>query len=120
MKSISTPAKILFLFTFFSSLVSTFYAAWELRLPLLIDVFSPIVYAWLLWWWLTDDSRRSNLEWPAVDLGFFVYIAWFAIIPYHLFKTRGVRGLLGILALVGAYIAGWLSGVWVIYVVWLS
>jgi hypothetical protein len=29
---------------------------------------------------------------------------WFVIIPYHLFKTRGWKGLLPMLALVGTYV----------------
>lgn len=120
MKSISTPAKILFLFTFFWALTLTFYAAWDLRPPVLVDVLSPIVFAWLLWLWLSKDSRHSSVKWPAIDLGFFIYFAWFAILPYHLFKTRGIRGFLGILALAGAYLAGWLAAVVIIYVVWLS
>ena len=115
----TTPAKVLFFFTFFSTFVSTFYAAWEIRPPVLIEVLTPIIFAWLLWWWLVHDTRTSGLSWPATDLGLFVYFAWFAILPYHLLKTRGVQGLLVILAFFGAYIAGWITAVLAIYLIWL-
>lgn len=120
MKGLTVPAKVLFLFTFFITLASAFYAAWEMRLPILVEVLTPIVYAWLFWWWLREDSKHSSVKWPPIDLGYFVYIGWFAILPYHLFKTRGVKGFFGILAFFGAYIGGWLAASLVIYLVWLS
>ncbi len=114
-----TPAKTLFLFTFLSPFVYTFYDAWEIRPPVLIEVLVPIVFASLFWSWLREDSgKNSSVKWPAIDLGFFIYFAWFAIVPYHLFKTRGIKGSLGILAFVGVYLAGWLMALLVIYTFW--
>jgi hypothetical protein len=54
-------------------------------------------------WWLRADTLRS----PVVSIychGLLVGIGWIIVIPYHLLKTRGVRGLIPLLALVGAYV----------------
>jgi hypothetical protein len=41
-----------------------------------------------------------------------VGIGWFFIIPYHLLKTRGVRGFLPLLALIGTFLFAYvLAGV---------
>jgi hypothetical protein len=118
MKPPTTPAKVLFAFTFFSTFLATIYAAWEINPPVLIEVLTPIVFAWLFWWWLIQDSKTSGLRWPMTDLGFFVYFAWFVILPYHLLKTRGLKGSLAVLAFFGVYFAGWLTAVLLIYFTW--
>ena len=54
-------------------------------------------------WWLRADAQHS----PVTRLycpGLIASIAWLIIIPYHLLKTRGVRGLFPILALISAFI----------------
>ena len=50
-----------------------------------------------------------------VGYGLFLYIAWPFIMLYYLFKTRGIKGLLTILAFVVVYLGAYLIGV-VIYV----
>jgi hypothetical protein len=45
------------------------------------------------------------------DLGFFLCIAWPLIMPYYLFKTRGAKGLLVILAFIGAYVGAAILGI---------
>ncbi len=119
MNRLTTPARILVCFTYFASFVGTFYAAWDMRAPALVEILTPIVFAWLFWLWLKKDSAASTVKWPSIDLGFFVYFAWFAILPYHLVRTRGARGLQGILALVGVYLLGWFSANVMIYLIWL-
>jgi hypothetical protein len=42
---------------------------------------------------------------PVYCLGLLVSVAGMIVIPYHLFKTRGVRGLIPILGLIGVLIA---------------
>jgi hypothetical protein len=53
-----------------------------------------------------------------MDLGMFLYIGWFFIVPYYLFKTRGVQAMIGIASFVGVFMAGWLSAAAVIVVFW--
>jgi hypothetical protein len=45
------------------------------------------------------------------DLGFFLCIAWPFVVPYYLVKTRGAKGLLVILAFIGAYVGATIVGI---------
>jgi hypothetical protein len=54
-------------------------------------------------WWLEDDARKYHVT-PVYCLGFLVSIAWMIVIPYHLFKTRGVKGLITIFTLAGIFL----------------
>ena len=51
------------------------------------------------------------------DLGFFLYFAWPFIVPYYLFKTRGIRAILTILVFVGIYLATYLVGLLVFFII---
>jgi len=54
-------------------------------------------------WWLRAEAQSS----PATRLycaGVFAIVAWPIIIAYHLLKTRGVRGLIPLFALIGAFV----------------
>ncbi len=63
-------------------------------------------------WWLEAEARRYVLK-PVYCLGLLVSIGWMIMIPYHLFKTRGVRGLIPLLALLVSFIAAHLLAVFV-------
>lgn len=63
-------------------------------------------------WWLKAESRRYALK-PVYCLGLLVGIGWIIMIPYHLIKTRGVRGLIPLLALLVSFIAAHLLAVFV-------
>lgn len=58
-------------------------------------------------WWLRAESSPATRIYCA---GVMTITAWPIIIPYHLFKTRGVRGLLPLLALLGAFILARILG----------
>ena len=115
--TLATPTKVLFLFTFFIQFISAFYSAWQTELPPVFQLLYWIAFGWLMWWWLREDSKRTGDTWP-MDLGYFLFIAWYIIIPYHLFATRGVKGFIGILSFIGVFLAGWLAAVIVIILVW--
>ena len=82
-----------------------------------------LIYAagtlWGMGWWLLTDRRRQRVL-EVYDLGFFLYLAWPAVMAYYLIKTRGARGLLVILGFVAAYagaaIVGAIFGVVVVAV----
>lgn len=114
---LSTPVKILFPFAFLTQFVEVMYAAFQRPTPNFFDPLYGLAYAWLLTWWLAVDSRRRGISWP-LDTGMWVYYAWFFFLPYHLFKTRGLRGFIPILCLLAAILAGWFTAVIVIYVGW--
>jgi hypothetical protein len=88
---------------FFTQFMGTLYAARQASFPTVVEVLSPVATLWLLWWWLRDDSKRTNTSWP-VDLGMFLSIGWFVLLPYHLIRTRGWRGVSAMLAFVGVIV----------------
>jgi hypothetical protein len=54
-------------------------------------------------WWLRAEAQDS----PVTRLyctGLFAITAWPIIIPYHLLKTRGIRGLLPLFALIATFV----------------
>ncbi len=55
-------------------------------------------------WFLKAESERSEAArayCPGVTIG----MAWLFLFPYHLLKSRGVRGLIPLFAIVGTYLA---------------
>src|SRR5215213_5153725 len=56
---------------------------------------------WSLAWWLEADGRRRGVR-QVYCLGILTMVGGLILLPYHLFKTRGVAGLLLILAFFGA------------------
>ena len=53
-------------------------------------------------WWLRAEQRKT----PVTDLycaGLLAGYGWIVIVPYQLLKTRGVKGLLPIVALLASY-----------------
>jgi len=113
----STPAVLLFLFVFFSHFVATFYAAFQAESSALFDLLSRLTFLWLISWWLRADSRHRGISWP-LDMGMFLYVGWIFLIPYYLFRTRGMPALFDILSLIGAMIAGWLAAAIAILLIW--
>ena len=69
-------------------------------------------------WWLNAEVKRSAVK-PIYCAGLLVGIGWFVIIPYHLFKTRGLRGALPLLALIGSFVAAHLLAI-VVYFLFLK
>jgi hypothetical protein len=54
-------------------------------------------------WWLQAEARRSAVK-PVYCPGLLVGVGWLIIIPYHLLKTRGVRGFIPLLALIASFL----------------
>ena len=61
-------------------------------------------------WWLRAEAGRYLVK-PVYCLGLLVGVGWIIIIPYHLFKTRGWKGLIPLSALIGSFLAAHLSAV---------
>jgi len=57
----------------------------------------------VVWWFRAEVSRHSL--WPVYCPGLLLYVGWIIIIPYHLLKTRGAKGLLPLLVLFGSFVA---------------
>lgn len=54
-------------------------------------------------WWLRADAGRSVVK-SVYCQGLLIRSAWLVIIPYHLLKTRGAKGLLPLLLLAGSFV----------------
>ena len=55
-------------------------------------------------WFLKAESERSAVA-DAYCSGVTICMAWFFLLPYHLLKSRGARGLIPLFALVGIWLA---------------
>lgn len=62
-----------------------------------------VVFLCSLVWWLKAEARRYHIRLVYCP-GLLVGIGWAIIIPYHLIKTRGVRGFILLGALMGCYL----------------
>jgi hypothetical protein len=115
--SLSTPAKILFPFMFVFQFVATFIGAFQADPSGLLNTLGSLAFFWLIAWWFEEDSKRRGVIWP-MDIGMFIYYGWIVLLPFHLFRTRGARALIGILGLVGVAVAGWLTAAITIAIFW--
>jgi hypothetical protein len=59
-------------------------------------------------YWIHADSRRFGVR-EGLDQGWFTYAAWPVVLPYHLFKTRGVRGAFTLAGLIALFAATYLA-----------
>jgi hypothetical protein len=93
---------LLYTFAFTSEIGEGFYSVTEGEPPRGFTVASGIGFLWILGWRLRRDSRLRCI--PCIyDMGMFLYILWPFIMPYYLLKSRGARGLIGILGFAAAY-----------------
>ena len=110
---LTTPGAAIFVYTFALQFIDNLYALQGIESPVVWDVLSRIVFVWLIWSWLLDDSRKRGIGW-VLDLGMFLYLAWMIVLPYHLFKTRGWAAFVPILFFFAIALIGFVSAV----VVW--
>jgi hypothetical protein len=68
-----------------------------------VEFLYPAMFYCAVVWWLRAEAKRSavtEIYCPVL----MAITAWPIIIPYHLLKTRGARGLLPLLALIGTFV----------------
>jgi hypothetical protein len=70
--------------------------------------------AWGFSWWVLSDCRARRMP-TSIDHGWFVFYAWPIAVPYHVLKTRGIRGCGTLLALAGAFLAAYVFALGVFY-----
>jgi hypothetical protein len=107
---IFSPTALLYAFTAISQFGHGIYSVTEGEPPQAFTVATGIGFLWILGWWLHRDSKLRGISW-VYDMGMFLYMLWPFIMPYHLIKTRGTWGLIGILGFLAAYISGLTLGV---------
>ncbi len=113
----SLSTAILFAYVFFAQFISVLYAVRAIEVPASYDLLGSLAFLWLIWWWLRSDSIENGVSWP-LDLGFFLTFAWIFIIPFHLFKTRGFRGLIGVFAYIVFSYAGYFAALILSWLIW--
>lgn len=70
-----------------------------------------------LMWWTYRDRRQRQYPVP-FEFEAFVYFAWFLVVPYYLFCTRGWRAMPLCIALIGSYSLPYLAALVVYEIVW--
>jgi hypothetical protein len=107
---IASPTALLYIYLVITQVIAGFYLARGRAEPATYTFLYPLGLLWIIGWWLERDSRKQGVAW-VFDMGLFLYIAWPFVILYHLFKTRGWRALLVILAFGAIYLGAFVSGV---------
>jgi hypothetical protein len=100
---LTTPTALLYIYLTFTQIVSGIYVASGLEAPGSFTLANSLGFLWIVGWWLRTDSRKRGIGW-LFDTGLFLYVAWPVVLSYHLFKTRGARGLLVILGFVSIFV----------------
>lgn len=103
----SAPAICFCIFLFFVQAATGLYLASGVEPSPTFDFLDRAGFLCLAVWWLNADSRRHRVKQP-YDIGLLLVFAWMLIVPYHLIKTRGRRGLLSLLLLIGLFVSGYM------------
>jgi hypothetical protein len=110
-RSYLTPANLLlFAFMLLAEAPGVIFSIMAREPPAGFDLLKTFGYLYVLGYWLQVDSRRHAFEWPFCR-GIFLNLLWVILIPYYLFKTRGVRAFLTLLIFGGMYVVSMLAGV---------
>ena len=86
-----------------------FYSAHELEPLPAFEFLHNAAFLCGVVWWLRAEVRRSAVV-PVYCSGLLVSLGWLVMIPYHLFKTRGVAGLIPLSILIAAVIVPYVLG----------
>ena len=70
--------------------------------------------AWGFSSWVLSDCRARGLP-TSIDSGWFVFWVWPIAVPYHILKTRGIRGCGTLLALIVAFFVAYLFSLGIFY-----
>ena len=93
-----------------------YFATGEEPLPTLEFLYQAACLCGVVWW-LQAEVVRSAVT-PVYCSGVLVGLGWLFIIPYHLLKTRGFKGLIPLFALIGSFLAAYVLAL-VVYAVFL-
>ena len=93
------------------NLVHAVYSGWEREFPARLQLIFTLSLVPFLWYWLIQECRTRGQSFP-LDMGLFLLVAWWVLLPYYLWKTQRWVGL-GKVVLLGAlwlatYLASWI------------
>ncbi|MCU1264207.1 MAG: hypothetical protein JWM21_525 [Acidobacteria bacterium] len=107
---IISPTALLYEFIIVAETTRGVYITSGIDPPPAFILINALCFLWLMGWWLRRDKGKRSLS-CTFDIGMFLYVAWPIIMPYHLLKSRGTKGLLIILGFIGAYVGAGVLGV---------
>ena len=86
-----------------SNLANALYSAADLPVPGGVNLICYFLVATIVYFWFKRFAEAHSLSLP-FDMGWFIYLAWWAIVPLYLFKVRGRKAVRTILVVVAAYL----------------
>lgn len=108
---------LLMVLVFVYNFAAGLYLAWGVEpLPTVEFLYTSAFLCGVIWW-LNAETRMSAVK-PVYCRGLLVALGWLIIIPYHLFKTRGTKGLIPLVALAGSFVVAHISAL-VVYLIFL-
>lgn len=106
---VGSPTILLYLFVVVTQFLSGVYVARGIETPPMFQILNRYGFLWIIGWWLWNDSKKRQIPW-VYDMGFFLYLIWPFILPYHLLKSRGAKGLLSIAGFILVYTVAAVAG----------
>jgi hypothetical protein len=80
------------------------YYAVGLEPSLAFEFLYTVAFLCAVVWWIREEARRYKVT-PVYCLGFLVSTGWMIVIPYHLYKTRGLKGFIPLVVLIAVFFA---------------
>lgn len=99
---------LLCILIFISNFAIGIYAAFGEELSPTVEFLSWASFLCGVVWWLRSDATRSAIS-GVYCPGMLFGNGWFVMMPYHLFKTRGVRALIPLAALALSYVLAYVA-----------
>jgi hypothetical protein len=104
---LTTPIFFLCLFLLISQICNAIFFANGIEPSIRFQTIYNIGFYLIIASWYKNDCQNYQEPW-LIDSGLFVYLFWFLILPFHLFKTRGIKAILTILIFIGIYLSTYL------------
>lgn len=97
-------------FLFIANFARGVYAAHESQPSDRFQLLTTLGFMALLWYWFAQQMESHRPRLP-MDMGVFIVVLWFVLVPYYLWRYERWRGLAKVTALVVLYAASWLVAV---------
>ncbi len=106
---VTRPLICLCLLLLFIQIANTFYAAHGVEPSLGFGMIYTLGLLWIVVWWVKNDNKQYKIG-LVYDFGLFLYFAWFIVVPYYLFRTRGLKAFITLFSFMGIYLVTYLIG----------
>lgn len=106
-KTLTAPIFLLYLFLLISQVCNSIFYANGIEPSDRFQTIYNLGFLLIITVWLKKDYQKYKEPWH-IDSGLFVFLFWYLLIPFHLFKTRGIKGFLPILFFLAIYLSTYL------------